>query len=150
MGELNRYKAEYIDRLATIFRSNTNPNLRIILAIEPDSLPNLITGITSIKKCKDAADGYKEGIAYAIATFSAIPNVYLYIDAGNGGWLGPKTAQYAELAADIMDKSLKLNPQSTISGFATGISNFEPFDAHGVSPATVDCPSPVQEVFTSH
>lgn len=63
-----------------------NPNTAIVLIIEPDSLPNLITAL-DVPTCKAAAQGYKDGIAYALAQLN-LPNVAMYIDAGNGGWLG--------------------------------------------------------------
>ena len=63
-----------------------NPNTAIALIIEPDSPPNLITNM-DVETCKGAAQGYKDGIAYALAQLN-LPNVSMYIDAGNGGWLG--------------------------------------------------------------
>jgi cellulose 1,4-beta-cellobiosidase len=37
--------------------------------------------------CAAAESGYRDGIAYALAQFN-LPNVAMYIDAGNSGWLG--------------------------------------------------------------
>lgn len=40
-----------------------------------------------LQTCKDSADGYREGVAYALKSLD-LPNVVMYIDAGHGGWLG--------------------------------------------------------------
>lgn len=37
--------------------------------------------------CIAAAQGYKDGVAYALAQLN-LPNVVMYVDAGNSGWLG--------------------------------------------------------------
>jgi hypothetical protein len=61
-------------------------NTAIALVIEPDSLPNLVTNIDE-QACKDSADGYKAGVAYALKKLN-MPHIAMYIDAGHGGWLG--------------------------------------------------------------
>jgi len=63
-----------------------NPNTAIALVIEPDSLPNLVTN-ANLATCQASAQGYKDGVAYALAQLN-LPNVVMYIDAGHGGWLG--------------------------------------------------------------
>lgn len=60
------------------------PNTAFALLIEPDSLPNLVTNI-DLQTCQDSADGYREGVAYALETLN-LPNVVQYMDAGHGGW----------------------------------------------------------------
>lgn len=87
-GQLAKYKKDYIEVFASILSKNKNPNVRVVLIIEPDSLPNIATNLQSTPKCADAADDYYNGVAYALATLSAIPNTFLYIDAAHGGWLG--------------------------------------------------------------
>ncbi|KIY71331.1 glycoside hydrolase family 6 protein [Cylindrobasidium torrendii FP15055 ss-10] len=84
VGELDRYKSEYIDPIAAIIAAN--PNIAIAAIIEPDSLPNLVTNI-DLTTCQDSASGYRDGVAYALEQLN-FPNVAAYIDAGHGGWLG--------------------------------------------------------------
>ncbi|NRQ37448.1 cellobiohydrolase [Nonomuraea sp. NN258] len=86
---MNRYKAEYIDPIASIMRDSKYAGLRIVTIIEPDSLPNLVTNL-SFPKCSEANgdDGYVEGVRYALDKLHAMPNVYTYIDAAHHGWLG--------------------------------------------------------------
>jgi cellulose 1,4-beta-cellobiosidase len=93
-NDLPRYKAEYIDVIAGILRRAEYANLRVVLIIEIDSLPNLVTNVTSRPTGTAQCDtmlqnrGYVDGVGYALATFGAIPNVYNYVDAGHHGWLG--------------------------------------------------------------
>ncbi|SEM96661.1 Cellulase/cellobiase CelA1 [Nonomuraea pusilla] len=86
---LNRYKAEYIDPIATILRDPAYANLRIVTIVEPDSLPNLVTNL-SFPKCAEAnsTGAYVEGVQYALNRLHAIPNVYTYVDAAHHAWLG--------------------------------------------------------------
>ncbi len=93
-NDLPRYKAEYIDAIAQILRRPAYANLRIVTIIEIDSLPNLVTNVTSRPTGTAECDvmlqnrGYVDGVGYALATLGAIPNVYNYVDAGHHGWLG--------------------------------------------------------------
>ncbi|KAL2162441.1 hypothetical protein VTH06DRAFT_7354 [Thermothelomyces fergusii] len=84
VGEIDRYKTEYIDKIASILKAH--PNTAFALVIEPDSLPNLVTNIDQ-QACQQSASGYREGVAYALQQLN-LPNVVMYIDAGHGGWLG--------------------------------------------------------------
>jgi cellulose 1,4-beta-cellobiosidase len=93
-NDLPRYKTDYIDVIAGILRRQAYANLRIVLIIEIDSLPNLVTNRTTRPTGTALCDtmfanrGYVDGVGYALATFGAIPNVYNYVDAGHHGWLG--------------------------------------------------------------
>ncbi|MGP3912800.1 glycoside hydrolase family 6 protein [Nonomuraea sp. 10N515B] len=86
----NRYKTEYIDPIAAIFRDSKYANLRIVAIIEPDSLPNLVTNLNNFEKCREAngPGGYVDGVRYALNQLEPITNVYSYIDAAHHAWLG--------------------------------------------------------------
>jgi cellulose 1,4-beta-cellobiosidase len=115
VGELARYKSEYIDsewspsllaldsqarsrkqlrdeRVIDTYAAEivpilkANPNTAFALVIEPDSLPNLVTNI-DLTTCQESAAGYRDGVAYALKQLN-LPNVVMYLDAGHGGWLG--------------------------------------------------------------
>jgi cellulase/cellobiase CelA1 len=93
---IETYKTKYIDVLFEEF-STKKDNVRLVLIMEPDSLrkkiilfwlkklklttfiANLLTNINQ-EKCSKAADGYREGVAYALSKLAAIPNVYMYLD----------------------------------------------------------------------
>jgi cellulose 1,4-beta-cellobiosidase len=93
-NDLPRYKTEYIDVIAEILRRPAYANLRVVAIIEIDSLPNLVTNVTTRATGTPECDvmlqnrGYVDGVGYALATLGAIPNVYNYVDAGHHGWLG--------------------------------------------------------------
>jgi len=84
VGEINRYKTEYIDKIVSIIKAH--PNTAFALIIEPDSLPNLVTN-SDLTTCQQSAAGYRDGVAYALKNLN-LPNVVMYLDAGHGGWLG--------------------------------------------------------------
>ncbi|KAL1881434.1 hypothetical protein VTK73DRAFT_3952 [Phialemonium thermophilum] len=84
VGEISRYKTEYIDPIVKILKNHSNTAFALV--IEPDSLPNLVTNADKTA-CSDSASGYRDGVAYAIKNLN-LPNVVMYLDAGHGGWLG--------------------------------------------------------------
>ena len=128
-NDLPRYKAEYIDVIAGILRRPAYANLRIVLIIEIDSLPNLVTNVTTRPTGTAMCDtmlqnrGYVDGVGYALATFGAIPNVYNYVDAGHHGWLGwdtnfGPTVDMMRTAATASGSTL-----ANVHGFITNTAN---------------------------
>jgi cellulose 1,4-beta-cellobiosidase len=116
-----RYQREYIDVIAAAFAAH--PDQRVVAILEPDSLANLVTNLEN-PKCQAAEGIYKRGIAYAITKLS-MPNVFIYLDAAHGGWLGwprnlPKSvALYKEVLA-------MAGGPDRIRGFALNVSNYNP------------------------
>ncbi|MFJ1805972.1 MULTISPECIES: glycoside hydrolase family 6 protein [unclassified Streptomyces] len=92
--EIDKYKTQFIDPIATILADSKYAGLRIVTTIEIDSLPNLVTNTGSRATATAACDtmkangNYVKGVGYALNKLGAIPNVYNYIDAGHHGWLG--------------------------------------------------------------
>lgn len=92
--EIGRYKTEFIDPLAAILADPKYAGLRIVTAVEIDSLPNLATNATPRATATPACDvmkangNYITGVGYALKKLGAVPNVYNYVDAGHHGWLG--------------------------------------------------------------
>ena len=86
---LNRYKTEYIDRIASIVADPAYAGVRIVLIVEPDSIPNLVTNL-STPACAEAEQtgAYVEGVRYAISKLTVPDNTYLYLDVAHSGWLG--------------------------------------------------------------
>jgi cellulose 1,4-beta-cellobiosidase len=109
---LATYKADYIDVIADMLAEPQYESLRIAATIEPDSLPNLITNI-SAQACQQAAPFYRQGVTYTLDKLYELPNVYSYIDAGHGGWLGwdSNAGPTAALFADVAE--------GTVGGFAS-------------------------------
>jgi len=81
---LELYKHEFIDQYAEALAAASDISFAVIL--EPDALANLVTN-QGVPSCQAATSAYEDGIAYAIAKLQ-LPNVALYLDAANGGWLG--------------------------------------------------------------
>lgn len=139
------YQDNYIGKIVQAIKGSTNPNLKFSLVIEPDLFPNLITNNNQgHPKCMDFfKKGYIEGIPYAVAQLSTLANTFVYMDGGNAGWLGSEafSEAYANMMADILKKAKALNPNSKITGFTTGVSNYEPYDSKGIAMATQDCPA---------
>lgn len=124
---LNLYKKEFVDEYAKVVSSAKDLDFAIVL--EPDSLGNAITN-QGIPFCATATPIYEEGIAYAIAKLQ-FPNVHLYIDAAHGGWLGwaDNLKPTAQIFAKVVEMAKKINPAAKIRGYATNVSNYNPFQA---------------------
>ncbi|WP_246564432.1 glycoside hydrolase family 6 protein [Leptothoe spongobia] len=88
-GGIERYKTEYIGPMAEIFSDPKYADIRIVAVIEPDSLPNLVTNLSTPACAKAKSSGeYVEGVQYALNKLHQISNVYTYVDLGHSGWLG--------------------------------------------------------------
>jgi cellulose 1,4-beta-cellobiosidase len=124
-GGSARYKTEYIDAIYNILSLPKYASLRYIAAIEPDSLPNLITN-TGIAKCQEATsttDGYAVNTQYTLNKFYALRSFYSYIDIGHAGWLGwPNNFTPAITLISNMVKGTTHGVNS-IDGFVDGTAN---------------------------
>jgi cellulose 1,4-beta-cellobiosidase len=138
LGELGRYKSEFIDPIANILKDPAYANLRIVNIVEIDSLPNLITNTNgrptaSSTTCDQALQSgdYVNGVSYALGTLGAIPNVYNYVDIGHHGWLG--WDDNFQPFANLMNQVVHTSPATpdTLFGFASNVANYgalhEPF-----------------------
>eukprot|EP01118_Nematostelium_gracile_P001011 TRINITY_DN1100_c0_g1_i2.p1 TRINITY_DN1100_c0_g1~~TRINITY_DN1100_c0_g1_i2.p1 ORF type:complete len:301 (-),score=62.41 TRINITY_DN1100_c0_g1_i2:320-1222(-) len=118
---LNRYKSAYIDPIFAVFQKYSNLTFSAIL--EPDALPNIATNTGTSAKCAQSVEVYKTGIAYAISKFSLLSNIAIYLDVGNGQWLGWPNNLNA--ITNLISQTLQLAGGSNlIRGFCTNISNF--------------------------
>lgn len=120
VGELSRYKSEYIDAITKEFQAFSD--ISIVGVVEPDSLPNLVTNL-GVQKCSAAQDVYKDGISYALRQLSSLPHVSLYLDAAHEGWLGwPNNRDgFARLVAEVLTKA---GSNNAIRGLATNVANY--------------------------
>lgn len=123
VGELSRYKSEYIDPIVTILKAH--PNTAFALVIEPDSLPNLVTN-SDLSTCQQSASGYRDGVAYAIKQLN-LPNVVMYIDAGHGGWLGWND-NLAPGAKELANAYKAGGSPKQFRGFATNVAGWNSWD----------------------
>ena len=136
-----RYQKEFIDVIAAHFRAHANQ--RIVAIVEPDSLANLATNLDK-PRCAASADIYQRGVAYAIAKLS-LPNVFVYLDAAHGGWLGWGQNR-PKIAAIFRDVLAAAGGPDRIRGFALNISNYNPARDPAGTRANPDNEPPPDEV----
>ncbi len=125
---LERYKTEYIDAIYDVLKKPKYSKLRIVMIIEPDSLPNLITNknFPRVKEA-DTSGAYVQGVQYAIGTLRSLPNTYAYIDVAHAGWLGwpanfkPFVELLKKVGAGIPGGNGK------VDGFISNTANYNPF-----------------------
>ncbi|MFL4952108.1 glycoside hydrolase family 6 protein [Streptomyces sp. MMS24-I31] len=126
---LDRYRAEYIDPIANIFKNPKYQDVRITTVIEPDGLPNLVTN-SSDPECAQANSSgiYVNGIRYALDKLHAIPNVYTYLDFAHSGWLGwdNNLSQTVQLYTDVAKGTAA--GLSSVDGLITNVSNYTPLE----------------------
>ena len=125
---LERDKAEYIDPIFNIVKREKYANLRIVLVIEPDSLPNLVTNPT-FPRVKEAqtSGAYVQGIQYAIGKLRSLDNTYAYVDVAHAAWLGwpENLKRFAELLKKVGSGIPGGN--SKVDGFISNTSNYNVF-----------------------
>lgn len=123
----DRYRFEFIDPIAAILADPAYIDLRIVLVIEPDALPNIFTNF-DISKCNEAAGpgGYIDSITYALDRFASINNVYTYLDIAQSAWLGWEGSFVA--AIDWYQQIIlgTNNGWNSIAGFISNISSYIP------------------------
>ncbi|KAK7751022.1 hypothetical protein SLS62_007007 [Diatrype stigma] len=121
---LERYKAEYIAPLAAKLAAAADVTFAVV--VEPDALANLVTNL-GVGRCAEAAALYEEAIVHALSSLQ-FDHVHLYLDAGHSGWLGSEgnLQPAAETFARIVSRA---GNGTKIRGFATNVSNYNPFSA---------------------
>jgi cellulose 1,4-beta-cellobiosidase len=125
---LERYKAEYIDAIFAIVRQEKYAKLRIVLVIEPDSLPNLVTN-RDLPRVREAetSGAYVQGVQYAIGTLRSLTNTYAYVDVAHAAWLGwPKNlTAFADLLKTVGAGIPGGNGK--VDGFISNTANYNVF-----------------------
>jgi cellulose 1,4-beta-cellobiosidase len=118
----NKYKTEYVDKIAAIIQKY--PDVKINLAIEPDSLGNMVTNM-GVPKCQRAASYYKDLTAYTLRKLN-FANVDMYMDGGHAGWLGwPANIEpAAKLFAEVYKAA---GSPRAVRGIVTNVSNYNAF-----------------------
>ena len=144
---LNRYKTEYIDAIYNTISQSKYSNLRIVMVIEPDSLPNLVTNL-SFAKCSEAQStgAYVQGVQYAIGTLRSLNNTYAYIDVAHAAWLGwssnfgPFVTLLKQVGTGIPGGSSK------VDGFISDTANYNPVDEPYMDANTMVSGQPVRSL----
>jgi cellulose 1,4-beta-cellobiosidase len=126
---LNIYKTQYIDVIYNVISQSKYSNLRIIMVIEPDSLPNLITNL-SFAKCSEAQStgAYVQGVQYAIGKLRSINNTYAYVDVGHAAWLG-WPSNFTPFVNLLKDMGVGISGgNGKLDGFISNTANYNPVD----------------------
>ncbi|MCG5461727.1 glycoside hydrolase family 6 protein [Micromonospora sp. MED01] len=130
IGDLARYRAEFVDPIVEILATPEYADLRIVVFVEPNSLPDLVVNTgnryAATAACEEAlARGtYQHGIGYAVARLGTVPNVYSYLDISHHaevGWpedSGPLTALLSQ-AATTAGSTL-----ADVHGFVANTANY--------------------------
>ena len=141
LSGIQTYEQDFINPIFNILSSfSTNANIRFVLVIEDDSLPNMITntGLSfSLPNCVAANDGqsyptlslngvYVQGIQYALNKFHSLPNVYNYLDVGHHGWLGWPANLTAAVPFFLQVAQGTTAGVSSVDGFITNTANYGP------------------------
>jgi cellulose 1,4-beta-cellobiosidase len=150
---IQEYENDYITPIYNIL-AKAPSNVRFVLVIEDDSLPNLLTntGVSFTDANCVAANGgvsnagepanwtqtatpvlnipstgvYYQGITYAANTFHKLPNAYNYLDIGHHGWLGwTANTAYAVQFFSSFVRQMSAG-YATIDGFITNTANYGP------------------------
>lgn len=138
---IQEYENNYITPIYNILAQySTNPNIRFVLVIEDDSLPNIVTNTGysyALANCIAANGGqsyptysttgvYVQGIQYALNKFHSLPNVYNYLDIGHHGWLG--WTEGASLAFPFYESVVKGTTAgfASLDGIITNTANYGP------------------------
>lgn len=125
---LERYKTEYIDAIYAVLSRPRYARLRVVLAIEPDSLPNLVTNLRFPKVDEAETSGaYVQGVQYAVGTLRSLSNTYAYIDVAHAGWMG--WAGNLAAFADLLKKVGRGIPggNGQVDGFISNTANYNVF-----------------------
>jgi len=136
--QLQQYQADYIDQIYTkisqFYANNptASDKVRVVLVIEPDSLPNMITNANSTASCSKVAQNhiYQRGVAYALSKFAAItPKVYMYLDIAHSGWMGWE--DNINKVASIYNNNAPVQGGlgegfNAVRGFITNTANYTP------------------------
>ncbi|WNG20989.1 glycoside hydrolase family 6 protein [Cystobacter fuscus] len=124
---LQRYKTEYIDPITAIFADPKYKDIRIVTALEPDGLPNLVTNLQDPACAQANSSGiYVAAAQYAMNKLHAIPNVYIYMDLGHSGWLGWDDNRQKTIALYTSVVGATTAGLSSVDGFVTNTANYTP------------------------
>jgi cellulose 1,4-beta-cellobiosidase len=144
---LNRYKTEYIDAIYNTISQAQYSSLRIVMAIEPDSLPNLVTNL-GFAKCSEAQStgAYVQGVQYAIGTLRSLSNTYAYIDVAHAAWLG-WPSNFTPFVNLLKQVGIGIpGGNSKVDGFISNTANYNPVDEPFMDANTMVGGNPVRSL----
>ena len=143
---LTEYEQDYINPMVTTLSSSAYDNIRFVLVIEPDSLPNMATntgqsgGTNTAQSATALSSGlYEDAYEYAVQQLATLANVYEYLDIAHSAWLGwsNNASSTATIYTDMINGTNLTGSQTTpatkvsegfaaVSGFVDDTANYTP------------------------
>jgi len=128
-ADAQRYKTEYIDVIENHLK--TYKSQPVVLIVEPDSLPNLVTNLKTTPACAESEKYYLDGHAYLIKKLGVLPHVSMYLDIGHAFWLG--WDDYRMDAVSLYSKVINSGAPGMVRGFADNVANYTPWEDPALS-----------------
>ncbi|ORX48382.1 cellulosomal glycoside hydrolase family 6 exoglucanase Cel6A [Piromyces finnis] len=119
-----RYKSEYIDVIEE--KLKTYISQPVVLIIEPDSLANMVTNLSSTPACAASEKYYLDGHAYLIKKLGVLPHIAMYLDIGHAFWLGWDDNRLG--ASKVYSKVISSGSPGKVRGFASNVANYTPWE----------------------
>lgn len=147
---LERYRREYIDRIAAVQADPKYSSLRIVNLIEVGSLASAImtanTPVTPACAAANAGNYYQTGIAYALGALDAAgPHTYQYLDASHHGRVG--WDYLLDAAARLLAQTARsaIGGLATVDGFVTNAADYSTLREPYFSVDTLVAGQPVRQ-----
>jgi cellulose 1,4-beta-cellobiosidase len=124
-----------------------HPSQRVVVIVEPNALPNLVTGLEG-PQCARLRDIQLSALAYAVMRLS-LPNVFIYLDAGNSSWLGGDAPRQrlVQLAKRVL---LMAGGFERVRGFSTNVAGYIPLEGNEFGRLVPENPSPNELAFVEN
>lgn len=146
LGELDRYRAEFLDPIAAIVGDPKYGRLRIITVVEVNAVPNLVLGTYTYQCIEAATSGvYVQAIRAALDRLHPLSNVYTYLSAAHHGWLGWEST--FEAAADLFAEVARGTAAgfASVDGFITNTADYAALDEPHFDANTLVSGQPVRQ-----
>ncbi|GAA3458551.1 glycoside hydrolase family 6 protein [Saccharothrix longispora] len=141
--ELPRYRAEFVDPIVDVLADPAYAGLRVVVVVEPNSLPFLVTHVLpeadATPRCEEvkANGAYVGAVGYALARLGAIGTTYSYLDIGHHGSLG--WSYYREPFTALLLKAANTAGSTTadVHGFVANTANYSVLREEHITKSTI-------------
>ena len=143
-SDLPRYKRDFIDPIAAILADPAFARLRVVVVVEPNSLPYLVSHVQPNYDATPACDFvkasglYTEGIGYALAKLGAIRNVYNYLDISHHGHVGWDDYRGLTLGLLVNAASSAGSRPGNVHGFIANTANYSVLREEFITKTTIN------------
>jgi cellulose 1,4-beta-cellobiosidase len=127
--QIDRYRKDYVDRIAWILSLPEYRSLRVVAVVEPMALPSLFATAADGavgEACRRMRENgnYVQGIQYALDALGRIGNVYLYLDLAHHGFIGWPDVLRPTL--DLVTQTVRDTKRGLagVTGFTVNVANY--------------------------